>query len=76
VDPSTTNNFFNGKLREEASFSIFSLSVPSGSWLPEYHMREWIRNQINRYINVPEVCTHYSYALFVSKITLNYVNFM
>jgi hypothetical protein len=40
VDPSTTNNFFNGKLREEASFSILSLSVPSGSWLPEYHMRE------------------------------------
>jgi hypothetical protein len=33
VDPSTTNNFFKGNLREEASFSIFSLSSPSGSYL-------------------------------------------
>jgi hypothetical protein len=33
VDPSTTNNFFKGNLREKASFSIFSLSSPSGSYL-------------------------------------------
>lgn len=33
VDPSTTNNFFKGNLRDEASFSILSLSSPSGSYL-------------------------------------------
>jgi hypothetical protein len=36
VDPSTTNNFFKGKLREEASFSISSLSSPSGSYLLQH----------------------------------------
>jgi hypothetical protein len=37
VDPSTTNNFFKGKLREEASFSIFTLSSPSGSYLLQHN---------------------------------------
>jgi hypothetical protein len=36
VDPSTTNNFFKGNLREEASFSISSLSSPGGSYLLQH----------------------------------------
>jgi hypothetical protein len=36
VDPSTTNNFFKGNLREEARYSIFTLRSPSGSYLLQH----------------------------------------
>jgi hypothetical protein len=31
VDPSMTNNFFSGKSRDDANFSIFARSSPSGN---------------------------------------------
>lgn len=51
IDPSTTKSFFRGKLREEASLTIFCLSSPSGSYLKQNKKKAGLNNWLYTTIN-------------------------